>query len=124
VDQLEAGYPVTAKVLWSLTQEQTGITLPQIEFTGLNVDAGNNPIMIEMEAACDRFQTACVNWATDDGFQAGRNMEFIAGYPGVESPTYRVTMTTGGRPLRAIRLQFPDGANVNLKQIRIHEIRI
>jgi hypothetical protein len=124
VDRLEVGYPVTEKVLWSLPEEQTGITMPQIEFTGLNVYAGNNPILIEIEAKCDRFQTAFVKWATEDGFQAEQSMEIIVGYPGVESTTYRVTITTGGQPLRAIRLQFPEGAHVNLKQIRIREIRI
>jgi len=49
-------------------------------------------------------------------------MEFIAGYPGVEFPTYRVTIETGGQPINALRFQFP--AAVDLKQVRIREIGI
>ncbi len=95
---------------------------PQIEFTGLNVAAGNHPVMIEIEAKCSRFEVARVAWATGDGFQAGQEMEFIAGHPGVEFPTHRVTIATDGRPIRALRLQVPAGATVNLKQVRIREL--
>jgi len=123
VDRLEAGGPVSAKVRWSLTEKQTEITNSQIEFTDLNIDVGNNPLMIEIEAECDRFQLALIQWALNQGFQAGQDMEFSVGYPG-ESSIYRITIDTCGQPLRALRLKFPAGANVNLKQIRIHEIRI
>ena len=122
VDQLEAGRPVTEKVLWSLPAQRMGNNPPQIEFTGLNVAAGNHPVMIEIEAKCNRFDVARVAWATGDGFKAGQEMEFIAGYPGVESPTHRVTIATGGQPISALRLQFPAGATVDLKQVRIREL--
>ena len=45
-----------------------------------------------------------------------------AGYPGVECPTHRVTIATGGQPITALRLRFPAGANVDLKQVRIREL--
>ena len=54
----------------------------------------------------------------------GRSLEFIVGYPGVECPTYRVTIAPGDKPITALRLQFPAGAAVNLKQIRVHELGI
>ncbi len=81
VEQLEAGNPVTERVLWSLPAERKGKSGPQIEFTGLNVAAGNHPLMIEIEAKCDRFAVSRVAWATGDGFKAGQEMEFVAGYP-------------------------------------------
>ena len=124
VDQLEAGQPVTEKVLWSLPVDRAGNNPPQIEFTDLNIAAGDHPVMIEMEAKCDRFDVARVAWATGEGFKAGQEMEFIAGYPGVDSPTHRVTIATGGQPINALRLQFPAGARVNLKQVRIRELGI
>ncbi|MBN1343393.1 MAG: hypothetical protein JXQ73_11970 [Phycisphaerae bacterium] len=124
VDQLEAGRPMTEKVLWTLPAQRRGKTPPHIELTGLNVPAGNHPLMIEIEAKSDRFAVARVAWATGDGFKAGQEMEFIAGYPGVESPTHRVTIATGGQPISALRLQFPAGATVDLKQVRIRELGI
>lgn len=51
-------------------------------------------------------------------------MEFIAGYPGVELPTYRFMIETGGHPISALRIQFPAGVTIDLKQIRAREIRI
>jgi hypothetical protein len=78
--------------------------------------------MIEIEAKCDRFDVARVAWATDEGFKAGQEMEFIAGYPGVEFPTYRVTIDTGGHPFSALGIRFPAGATVDLKQVSIREI--
>jgi hypothetical protein len=128
VDQLEAGHPVTEKVLWSLpaeaprTFQRVGNNVPQIEFIGLNIAAGDHPVMIEIEAKCDRFDVARVAWATGGEFKAGQEMEFIAGYPGVESPTHRITLVTGGQPITALRLQFPAGAAVDLKKLNIHEI--
>jgi hypothetical protein len=122
VDQLEAGRPVTEKVLWSLPAQRVGNNAPPIEFTGLNVAVGNHPVMIEIEAKCNRFEVARVAWATGDGFKAGQEREFIAGYPGVEFPTHRVTITTGGQPISALRLQFPAGATVDLKHVRIREL--
>ena len=122
VDHLEAGHPVTERVLWSLPAQRVGKNAPQIELTGLNVAAGNQPVMIEIEAKCDRFEVARVAWATGDGFQGGQEREFIAGYPGVEYPTHRVTIAPGFRPISALRLQFPAG--VDLKQVRIHELAI
>jgi hypothetical protein len=80
--------------------------------------------MIEIEAKCDRFDLARVAWATGDGFKAGQEMEFIVGYPVVESPTHRVTITTGGQPISELRIQFPAGATVELKQVRIRELSI
>lgn len=122
VEHLEAGLPVTENLLWSLQVEHTGNTGPQIEFPGLNVKAGNHPVMIEIEAKCDRFEVARVAWATDEGFKSGQEMEFIAGHPGAEFPTYRVTIDTGGQPISALRFQFPAGATVDLKQVIIREI--
>jgi hypothetical protein len=51
-------------------------------------------------------------------------MEFVAGYPGVESPTYRVTIATDSQPISALRFQFPVGAAVDLKQVRIHKLSL
>ncbi len=122
VDQLEAGLPVTEKLLWSLPAERRGNNGPQIEFTGLNVATGNHPVMIEIQARCSRFEIARVAWATGYGLNAGPEIEFIAGYPGAEYPTHRVTIATGGQPISALRLQFPAGATVDLKQVRILEL--
>jgi len=122
VDQLEAGRPVTEKVLWSLPADRVGNAPPPIEFTGLNIAAGNHPVMIEIEAKCTRFDVARVAWATGDGFKAGQEMEIIVGYPGVDSPIHRVTIATGGQPISALRIQFPAGATVDLKQVRIREL--
>jgi hypothetical protein len=122
VDQLEAGGPVTDNVLWTLPADRAGNIASPTEITGLNVAAGNHPVMIEIEAKCDRFAVARVAWATGGEYRPGHEMEFTAGYPGVESPTYRVTIATGGQPITALRLQFPGGATVDLKQIRIHEL--
>ncbi len=126
VDKLEAGHHVSERVLWSLPADRGGKICPQqqIELTGLNISAGDNPIMIEIEAKCSRFQAGLAEWTTEDDFQAGLNMEFIVGYPGVKSPTYRMTIATAGEPIRAIRFTFPAEADVNLKQIRIRELRI
>ncbi len=124
VDQLEAGHPVTERVLWTLPADRAGDSPPQIEFTGLDIAAGDCPVMIEIEAKCDRFDVARVSWATADGFKAGREMEFIAGYPGVESPTHRVTIVTGGQSISALRLQLPGGSAVALKQVRIRQLSI
>jgi len=122
VDQVEAGRTVTERVLWSAPAERMGKNAPQIEFTGLNVAAGKYPLMIEIEAKCDRFAVARVAWATGNEFKAGQEMEFTAGYPGVECPTHRVTIATGGQPITALRLQFPTGATVDLRQVRIREL--
>jgi hypothetical protein len=119
VDQLDAGLSVTEKLLWTSPADRAGNHSPQIEFPGLNIAAGDQPIMIEIEATCDRFEVARVAWATGDGFQPGQEMQFIAGYPGVECPTHRVVMATGGQPITALRFQFPANAHVNVKQVRI-----
>ena len=65
--------------------------------------------MIEIEAKCNRFEVARIAWAAGDGFKPGQEMEFVAGYPGVECPTHRVTIATGGQPISALRLHFPGG---------------
>ena len=122
VDRLEAGLPVTENLLWSLPVEQMGNKEPQIEIPGLNIETGNHPVMIEIEAKCDRFDVARIAWATDEGFKAGQEMEFIAGYPGVEFPTYRVTIDTGGHHINALGIRFPAGATVDLKRVRMREL--
>jgi len=124
VDRLEAGCPASEEVLWSFPAGRAGNNPPQIEFTDLNIAVGDHHLMIEIEAKCGRFDLARVAWATGDGFKAGQEMEFIAGYPGVESPTYRVTIATGGRPISALRFQFPAGAAVDLRQVRIRELSV
>ena len=107
-------------MLWTLPDQRKGKNGPQIELTGLNFAVGNHPLMIEFEAECDRFEVANVAWSTGDGYKPGQAVEFMAGYPGVKSPTYRVMISTGGKPLSALRLQFP--GNVDLKQVRIREL--
>lgn len=124
VDALESGSPVTERVLWSLPANLAGNAPLPIEFTGLGVEAGDHPVMIEIEAKCNRFDLARVVWSTGDGFKARQEREFIVGYPGVESPIHRVTIATGGQPLSSLRLQFPAGATVELKQVRIRELRL
>jgi hypothetical protein len=124
VDQLEAGHPVTERMLWTLPADRVGNNPPRVELTGLNIAAGGQPVMIEIEATCNRFDVARVEWSTGDGYVPGQSMEFIAGYPGVERPTYRVTFLPGNKPITALRLQFPAGAAVDLKQIRVHELGI
>lgn len=124
VDELEAGHPVTETLLWSLPDECVGNVASPIEFNDLNIAVGKHPVMIEIEAKCDRFDVARVAWATDDGYKAGQEMEFIAGYPGMEFPTHRVTIATDGKHISGLRLQFPAGATVNLKQLRIRGISI
>ena len=122
VDHLQAGRPVTEKVLWSLPAERVGKSPAHIELMGLNVATGSQPIMIEIEAKCDRFHIARVAWATDGVFKGGQEMQFNAGYPGVEYPTHRVTISTDGKPISALRFVFPGG--VDLKQVRIRELNI
>jgi len=122
VDHLEAGLPVKENLLWSLPADYTASNTPQMEFSGLNIEAGNHPLMIEIEARCDRFDMARVAWTMDEDPAAGQEVAFIAGYPGVEFPTYRVTIDTGGHPISALGIRFPAGATVNLKQVRIREI--
>jgi hypothetical protein len=122
IEHLEAGRSVTERVLWSLPPERAGNVASPVELTDLNVAAGNHAVMIDIEAKCDRFAVARVAWATGDGFKAGQEMDFIAGYPGVESPTHRVTIATAGQPITALRLQFPGGATVELREVRIHEL--
>ena len=122
VDHLEAGRPVKEHLLWSLPAEHSGNRGPQFEFPGVNIEAGNHPLMIEIEARCDRFDMARVAWTMDEDPAAGQEVAFIAGYPGVEFPTYRVTIDTGGHPISALGIRFPAGATVNLKQVRIREI--
>ncbi len=124
VDGLEAGRPVTETLLWSLPAERAGIVASPVEFNDLNITVGKCPVMIEIEATCDRFDIARVAWATDDGHKAGQEMEFVAGYPGVESPTYRVTIAAGGKRISGLRLQFPASATVDLKQLRLREFSI
>ena len=121
VDALEAGSPVSEKVLWSLTQERMGNSAVSGEFTGLNVATGNHPVMLEFEAQCDRFAVGRAGWATGDEPKTWHDAEFVAGYPGVECPTHCVTIATGGQPITGLRLQFPAGAAVDLKQVRIRE---
>ncbi|MBN2311341.1 MAG: hypothetical protein JXR94_20360, partial [Candidatus Hydrogenedentes bacterium] len=124
VDELEAGRAVTEKVLWSFPPDRAGNVASPVEFTGLDVATGDRPVMIEIEAKCDRFQVAHVAWATSGEFRPGQGMDFMAGYPGVECPTHRVTVSTGGQPITALRLQFPAGATVDLRQVRIRGIGI
>ncbi|HOZ50118.1 MAG TPA: hypothetical protein PK468_26210, partial [Candidatus Hydrogenedentes bacterium] len=124
VDALDAGGPVTEKVLWTLPQERMGNSAVSGEFTGLNVATGNHPVMIEFEATCDRFAVGRAAWATGGEHKAWQETEFVAGYPGVKSPTHRVTIATGGQPITALRFQFPAGATVDLKQVRIREIAV
>ncbi len=124
VDALEAGRSVTEKLLWSLPPERAENVASPVEFADLNLETGNSTVMIEIEAQCDRFAVARVAWAADDGFTPGHEMEFVAGYPGVESPTHRVTIAPDGRPVTALRLQFPPGATVALKQVRIREFHL
>ena len=121
VDALDAGHRVTEKVLWSLPPERAGNSGAQFEFAGLNIAVGNHPLMIEIQAKCDRFQVAHVAWAGPDGYKPGHGTDFTAGYPGVEYPTHRVTILPGGQTITALRFHFP-GA-VDLKQVRIREIR-
>jgi len=123
IDQLEAGNPVSEKVLWTLPVDHTGTNPPQTDFTGLNIATANGPIMIEIEAKCDRFEVAHIAWASSEGYKPGQEMEFIAGYPGHESPTYRVTIAPHSQPITALRLHFP-GTTIDLKQLRIHEISV
>ncbi len=124
VDGLGAGRPVTETLLCSLPDERVGNVASPIEFNDLNIPVGKCPVMIEIEAMCDRFDVARVAWATDEGFMAEQEMQFIAGYPGVELPTYRITIATEGKRISGLRLQFPAGATVDLKRLRIREIRI
>ena len=122
---VQAGRPVSEKVLWSLPRKHMGISAVSGEFTGLNVATGNHPIMIEFEARCDRFAVGRAAWATgDDEHKAWQEVDFMAGYPGVECPTHRVTIATDGQPITALRLQFPAGATVDLRQVRIRGVDI
>ena len=41
--------------------------------------------------------------------KGGQEMQFNAGYPGVEYLTHRVTIFTDGKPISALRLHFPGG---------------
>lgn len=122
VDQLDAGRPVTERLLLDLGAQPLKDSPPRTELTGLNIASGGQPVMIEIEATCNRFDVARVEWSADNGYAPPQSMEFIVGYPGVERPTYRATFFPGDKPITALRLQFPAGAAVDLKQIRVHEL--
>lgn len=122
IDRLEAGDVVTEKVLWNLPLERTGTVGTQVELTDLRMPPTAHPVMIEIEANCNRFDIARLAWASDKGFQAGQEREFIVGYLGPESPTYRVTISPTGQPITVLRLQFPGGSTVKLKDVRIREL--
>ena len=78
--------------------------------------------MIEIEATCNRFDVARIEWSSDK--TPGQSREFVVGYPGVERPIYRITLDPGGKPITTLRLQFPGGAAVDVKRIRVHELAI
>jgi hypothetical protein len=122
IDQLESGTRVTDKLLWSLPKDFPGMAGVQVEVAQIDGVATRQPIMIEIEARCDRFDVARLAWATDKGYQAGQEVEFIVGYPGPECPTYRVTISPTGQSITALRLQFPGGSTVELKDVRIREL--
>jgi len=142
VDQLEAGHQVTEKKLWSLPADAPrtaqpftvgrayhplgyqAVNVQQIEFTGLNIESGDSAVMIEFEVKCSVFDMAHVAWATEGEFKDGDRLEFIAGYPGKEYQTHRLTFDTGGKPITALRIQFPIGANVDLKTVNVRQLTI
>ncbi len=121
VDQLQSGHPITEKLLWSLPEPRMESKTPEIAFTGLNLAAGNHPVMIEIEAKCDRFDIARLAWSTDDAFQSAGEIEFTMGYPSPRTPTYRLTIATDGQPIRALRLRLPAGSTIDLQQLRARE---
>ena len=120
VKELEAGRPVREELLCTLPPERMKKDAQRIEFTELHLPAGSPVVMIEIAARCDRFDVAKVAWSTGDGYKARQEMEFVAGYPCAEDPVYRATIDTGGRPIDALCIQFPGGAAVDLKQVRIY----
>lgn len=120
VDALEAGSGASETLLWSLPAERAGSVGPLFEVSGLNIPCGGHPVMIEIEATCDRFSLARVAWGSGDGPTPGQEMEFMAGYPGNDYSTYRVTIDPAGQPINAVRVQFPGNANV--KDIRVREL--
>ena len=122
IDQLESGTRVTDKLLWSLPKDFPGMAGVQVEVANIDGVATRQPIMIEVEASCNRFDVARLAWATDKGYQAGQEVEFMVGYPAPECPTYRVTISPTGQPITALRLQFPGGSTVELKDVRIREL--
>jgi hypothetical protein len=124
VDRLEAGRPVTEKLLLDLGAQRAKGNPPQVELTGLNIASGGQPVMIEIEATCNRFDVARAEWSTGKGQTPARSLEFIVGYPGVQRPPHRITLDPGDKPISTLRLQFPAGAVVDLKRIRIHELKI
>jgi hypothetical protein len=113
---------MTEKVLWELPADHMSKTGAQFEFKGLDLKPGNNPVMIEIEAVCDRFAIAHMSWSAGEGYKPGQGMEFMAGYPSEGPPILRVTFTTGGQPISALRFHFP-GA-VDLRQVRVRELRV
>ncbi len=122
VDQLQCGRPVTEKLLLHLGAQRVEKNPPGVEPTGLNIASDGQPVMIEIEATCNRFDVARVDWSTSHGDTLGQSMEFIVGYPGVGRATYRVTFDPGDKSINTLRLEFPTGAAVDLKQIRVHRI--
>lgn len=124
VDQLAAGRRLTEEEVWRLPPERAGRTALQTEFTDLTITAANGPIMIELTATCDRLDVARVAWATDKGYQPGQETELLVGYPAPADPTYRVTAAAHGLPIRALRLQFPAGATVDLREVCVRRIRM
>lgn len=123
IDQLDSGRTVTEKLLLELGAQQIKKAPPQVEWTGLNIASQGQPIMIEMEATCSRFDVGYVRWSTGDKNVPPKSMEFIAGYPSEKTPTYRVTFLPGGKPITSLHIQFPAGAVVDLKRIRVHELK-
>lgn len=121
VDQLESGAVLSEKVLWTLPVERAGANPAQVEFTNLNLP-GTSFVMIEIEAKCTRFEVARAAWATGDGYKGGQEAEFVAGYPGVEWPIYRITIEPKGQPIKSLRLTFPGGSEVDLRQVRVRGI--
>jgi len=114
---------VTEKVLWTLPADRVGKNVPG-EFTGLNIAAGNHPLMIEIEAKCDRFEVARVAWANRRWLQAraGNGVHRRLSRRGMpDAPRHDCHR---GHPITALRLQFPAAATVDLKQVRIRELSV
>ncbi|MBX7259440.1 MAG: hypothetical protein K1Y02_23980 [Candidatus Hydrogenedentes bacterium] len=124
VDALEAAKSVAERVLWTLPADRAGLVASPLEFTDLSLSVSEHPVMIEIEATCDRFDLARVAWSTESGYKPGQEMECVVGYPGVAEPTHRITVLPGGSTINALRIQFPPGATVRLKNVRIREIDV
>jgi len=129
LERLDAGKPMSEKLLWSLpadaprTPVKAANNVPSFEINGLSTRIAGDVVLIEFQAGLDRYEVARVAWATDGEFRPGDVRDVIIGYPSGETlPTYRVPVSTKGKTITGLRITFPLNSEPDLKTLALREI--